>query len=108
MTEKELIRRGMKAKGVTQEELAKMYGYTVQSTIGTILKPGTSMRVDVMVRMLDLLGYEVKIFDKETGEKLGRITSKITAPTKHKKKPVEEPVTKVKESKPIPVFQYGK
>lgn len=110
MTEKELIRRGMKVRGVTQEELAKKYGYTTQSSVGNILNHHTSMRVDVMARFFDLLGYDIYVLDRETGEQLGRITSRITKPKKYKIKeePKEEVKEEVKEVKEIPTFNYGR
>ena len=113
MNEKELLRRGMKSKGVTQEELAKKYGYTTQSSVGNILNHHTSMRVDVMTRFFDLLGYDIYVYDRETGDRLGKITSSITKPKAYKKATEEAEETKeevkeeIKEVK-IPVYQYGK
>lgn len=117
MNEKEVIRRVMKAKGVTQEELRKMCGYTSQGVISNLLNRSKSMRVDILVRMLDLMGYDVMVFDRESGEKIGKLTSKVTSPKKYKKgeKKVEESEEVVETTEPvektrveIPVFQYGK
>ena len=103
MNEKDLLRRAIKSRGVTQEELAKKYGYASQGGIQSILNPKTSMRVDVLVRMLDLLDYDVCIVDRGTRHNLGRITTIKTGATKRKPKSEEQ-----SEPKEIPVFKYGK
>ena len=108
MESKDIIRRCMKAKGVTQEELAKLMGYSSQSGVTGILNRHKSMRVSNLVYMLNILGYEIIVADKETGERIGKVTDKYTKNTV--KKPTKEPVAEVTEvrKKEIPVFQYGK
>lgn len=64
MNEKQVLREAMKAKGISQSDLAKAAGYKTQSHIANILaRP--SMRVDVLIRLLDAMGYEMIIRSKE-------------------------------------------
>lgn len=77
MTAKEFIRKGMKAKGVTQEELAKRMGYASQSAVSGLLNRYKSMRVNNFVEVMSILGYEVYVFDKETGDRIGQVTDKF-------------------------------
>ena len=64
MNEKQVLREAMRAKGISQAELAKQAGYKTQSHIANILaRP--SMRVDVLVRLLNAMGYELIIRSKE-------------------------------------------
>lgn len=99
MNAKEFIRKGMKAKGITQEDLAKRMGYASQSAVSGLLNRYKSMRVNNFVEVMNHLGYEVYVFDKETGARVGKVTDKFEK-NAVKEKPVEK--------KEIPVFQYGR
>ena len=64
MNEKQVLREAMRAKGFSQSDLAKAAGYKTQSHIANILaRP--SMRVDVLTRLLDAMGYELIIRSKD-------------------------------------------
>jgi len=107
MNEKEILRRGMKVRGLTQLDLAKKFGYKTQSSVSNVLNKHKSMRVDVLARMLDILGYDIWVIDKETGEHLGRITTQMKAPKKYK---ATTPIKEIDiDSLPeVPMFEYGK
>lgn len=66
MNEKDIIREAMKEVGWTQEELRKKLGYTSQSSVSSRIN-GASMRVDTLVRFLDVMGYEVVVKRKKSG-----------------------------------------
>ena len=70
MNEKQILREAMNVKHISQGKLAELAGYQYQSHIGNILaRP--SMRVDVLVRLLSAMGYELVIRSKEGIEMLG-------------------------------------
>ena len=60
MNEKDIVRAAMKSIGWNQMNLAKAAGYTTQSSISSRLN-GSSMRVDTLVKLLSVMGYEVTI-----------------------------------------------
>jgi transcriptional regulator with XRE-family HTH domain len=68
MTDKEVMRRAMHEKQVTQRELASLVGYVGQSGIGQMLKGNSGTRADVLEKVLSALGYEIIVRNKETTE----------------------------------------
>ena len=63
MNEKEALRLAMKARGLNQTVLAEMAGLKRQSNVSEMLR-SSSMRVDNLVKLLDAMGFEVVIRDK--------------------------------------------
>lgn len=63
----EVIKTAMKAKGMTQTQMAKLLNKT-QSVIATRLNNG-NISADVMCEMLDLLGYELVVQPKKRGKR---------------------------------------
>ena len=63
MTEKEAIMSAIKARGVTQKMLAEQCGYKRQSNF-TSLMSGKSMTVGNFVKMLDALGFDLVVKDR--------------------------------------------
>ena len=106
----ELIRKGMRERGMSQETLAKKLGFKYQSGITNRLNSTTSMRVDGFVRMCEAMGYEVIIRDKENMKVLGRVTRDPGAVPKNKGKVVEKKPEEVVEQPKIeiPVYEYKK
>ena len=61
MTDSDIIRAAMKSCGWNQETLAIKAGYKTQSAISNRLGRKNGMRVDVFVKLLAAMGYEVVI-----------------------------------------------
>ena len=69
MTLKEVMTATVKSRGYTQTSFAKELGITQPSYNDRVNKG--SMKVDNLIHMLDILGYEVIIKDKRNGSKAG-------------------------------------
>ena len=61
MKSNEVVRAVMSADGITQMELAKKLGYKTQSGVGNALNRENGMRVDVFVKMMNAMGYDVVV-----------------------------------------------
>ena len=59
MKSNEVVRTVMSADGITQMELANKLGYKTQSGVGNALSRENGMRVDVFVKMMNAMGYDV-------------------------------------------------
>ena len=59
MKSNEAVRAVMSADGITQIELANKLGYKTQSGVGNALSRENGMRVDVFVKMMNAMGYDV-------------------------------------------------
>ena len=65
--EKDSIRNAMKSKNYTFSMLASALGYTNRSAISDRIYRG-SMRTQMFLRMMDAMGYDVVVTDRENGE----------------------------------------
>ena len=59
MKSNEVVRAVMANDGITQMELANKLGYKTQSGVGNALSRENGMRVDVFVKMMNAMGYDV-------------------------------------------------
>lgn len=59
----ELIKRAMKTRGYTQQMMADELGYARANGVGMAIS-GRNMRIDILVRMLDVLGFDVIVKDR--------------------------------------------
>lgn len=59
MKSNEVVRAVMSADGITQMELANKLGYKTQSGVGNALSRENGMRMDVFVKMMNAMGYDV-------------------------------------------------
>lgn len=64
MTIKRIIEEALKSVGWTQSTLAEACGYKGQAGVGMALSRKNGMRVDVFVKMLNAMGYDVVIQSK--------------------------------------------
>ena len=64
MTIKNVIKVAQKTVGWTQTTLAEACGYESQAAIGMALSRKNGMRVDVFVKMLNAMGYDVVVQSK--------------------------------------------
>ena len=70
MKEKEMIRYAVKERGYTQKMLAEACGYSRQSSF-TSLMATKSMSVNNFVKMLNVLGYDVIVKDRNGSNRDG-------------------------------------
>lgn len=77
MNEKDAVRAAMAARGVNQTMLAEMAGLKRQSNVSEMLR-GRSMRVDNLVLLLDALGFDLIVKDRNSNNREN--TWKITRP----------------------------
>ncbi len=61
MKSNEVVRSVMTADGITQANLAAKLGYKGQSSVGNALGRENGMRVDVFVKMMNAMGYDVVV-----------------------------------------------
>lgn len=61
MKSSEVVRSVMTADGITQANLAAKLGYKGQSGVGNALGRENGMRVDVFVKMMNAMGYDVVV-----------------------------------------------
>lgn len=61
MKSNEVVRAAMESGGITQAELAAKVGYKTQSGIGNALSRENGMRMDVFVKMMNAMGYDVVV-----------------------------------------------
>ena len=57
----DIVRAKMESAGITQKGLADKLGYKTQSCISDALARKNGMRIDVFVKMMNALGYEVVV-----------------------------------------------
>lgn len=65
MNEKDILREAMLLSDTTQMELTKMCGYKSQSSIANIFSLQNSLRVDMMAKLLDVMGYDIVVRGRE-------------------------------------------
>lgn len=61
MKSNEAVRAVMSTDGITQANLAAKLGYKTQSGVGNALGRENGMRVDVFVKMMNAMGYDVVV-----------------------------------------------
>ena len=59
MKSNEVVRAAMAADGISQTNLAAKLGYKHQSSVGNAVNRENGMRVDVFVKMMNAMGYDV-------------------------------------------------
>ncbi len=65
MFAKDIIKEIMSIKGLSQSKLAEKADFKSQSNVTGILNRGNSLRVDKLVKMVEAMGYEVVIREKD-------------------------------------------
>ena len=61
MKSNDAVRSVMSTDGITQANLAAKLGYKTQSGVGNALSRENGMRVDVFVKMMNAMGYDVVV-----------------------------------------------
>jgi antitoxin component HigA of HigAB toxin-antitoxin module len=61
MKSNKAIRAVMSSDGITQANLAERLGYKTQSGVSNALSRENGMRVDVFVKMMNAMGYDVVV-----------------------------------------------
>lgn len=63
-----LVKQAIKARGYTQAMLAEQIGYNGQNSIAMALN-GRNMQINVLAMMLDALGFDLIIKDRNSSNK---------------------------------------
>lgn len=66
---RELINECVKEKGIAKATLAKNVGMTSQNLYNKLARPN-GMRIDSLVAIMEALGYDVIVKDRETGKEM--------------------------------------
>ena len=61
MKSNDVVRAVMSADGISQANLAAKLGYKTQSGVGNALARENGMRVDIFVKMMNAMGYDVVV-----------------------------------------------
>lgn len=69
MNEKQIIRQCMAQRGFNQTMLAEAAGFARQSNISELLR-SKNLRVDNMLRLLNAMGYDVIVKDRNAKSKM--------------------------------------
>ena len=82
MTAKEAIRQALSDRNTTQTKLAELLGYASSTGVSNKLNSTTQeLSVDTVIRMLDVLDYEVVVQPKTSGKrKEGSIVLEASSP----------------------------
>ena len=64
----ELVKKAMKVRGYTQAMMAKELGYSRANAIGNALG-GRNMQINVLAMMLDELGFDIIIRDRNNSNR---------------------------------------
>lgn len=73
MNEKEIVKKAMGVRGYTQVMLANLLGYKTQSGVSEKFR-GQSMRVTSWVKMLNAMGFDVIVQDRNSKNKENKWT----------------------------------
>lgn len=64
MKANEIVQKIMETDGITQKKLAEALGFSAPQYVGNMLYRKNGMRADNLVKMLNVMGYEVVIRKK--------------------------------------------
>ena len=64
MDAKDAVREAMKERGWSQAKLAEECGMKAQTNVTGVLNRGSSLRVDIMLQMVNAMGFELVLRDK--------------------------------------------
>ena len=67
MDAKEAVREAMKVCGWSQARLAEECGMKAQTNVTGVLNRNSSMRVDILLQMVNSMGFELVLRDKRGG-----------------------------------------
>jgi hypothetical protein len=70
MNDKQIIRAAIKRKGESQAGLATKIGYKNKTSIATMLSRPTELRLGVIFKMLDALGYDIVVRSRDTRDEM--------------------------------------
>lgn len=66
----EALRKMMTRHKMRQSDVADAAGFKNQSNVGMILKSGSTMKLENLLRLADAMNCDIVIKDRETGEEL--------------------------------------
>lgn len=80
MNDKQLVKAALKRSGESQASLSAKLGYANKTSIATMLSRPSDLRMNVLYKILDVLGFEVVVRPKNRLDKTEWILSEDSAP----------------------------
>lgn len=64
LNDKQIVKDALNAAGISQAELSRRMGYANKGSLATMLSRPSDLRTSVLLRILDVLGFEVVVRPK--------------------------------------------
>lgn len=80
MNDKQIVKAALKRRGESQTSLAEKMGYANKTSIATMLSRPSDLRMNVLLKMLDALGFEIVIRSKDKADKVEWVMSEDDTP----------------------------
>lgn len=80
MNDKQLVKAALKRSGESQASLSAKLGYANKTSIATMLSRPSDLRMSVLFKMLDALGFEIVVRPKNKNDKSEWLVSEDDEP----------------------------
>ena len=80
MNDKQLVKAALKRTGESQASLSAKLGYANKTSIATMLSRPSDLRMSVLFKMLDALGFEIVVRPKNRDDKTEWLVTEDDAP----------------------------
>lgn len=76
MKDKEVLRAALKDRKMTQASFAEKMGYNGPNSVAMLIKDGNgkAMKTDTLIKALNILGYDIVVKDRFSGEEIATLT----------------------------------
>ena len=96
MNDKQLVKAALKRSGESQAALSVKLGYANKTSIATMLSRPSDLRMSVLFKMLDALGFEIVVRPKNRDDKSEWIVSEDDAPIETERYIPESEIERIK------------
>lgn len=106
MTSRDIILENMKSQGITNKALAERLGYLYASGVSERLRGSNSMKIDVLLKFLDVLDCDLVVRQRENNQEwvIGdESENKIKPQINHGASSEEKPKSKTRVPSPKPL-----
>ena len=80
MNDKQLVKATLKRAGESQASLSAKLGYANKTSIATMLSRPSDLRMSILFKMLDALGFEIVVRPKNRDDKTEWLVTEDDAP----------------------------
>ena len=95
MNDKQIVKAALTRTGTSQAVLSERLGYANKASIATMLSRPSDLRMNVLLRILDALGFEIVIRSKNRVDKAEWVLSEDNAPIETERYVSEEESAKL-------------